>query len=96
ASAVGTPATLRSPDKDSLQALFDTSALVPARRPGSASIKVANAVVRTALPKLAQDVIARPPSTAGHFQASPVQSLVNRFSGKAVEPLNSFGFTPTE
>jgi uncharacterized protein YcbK (DUF882 family) len=96
ASVAGTPAILRNPDKDGLQALFDTSALVPARHPSSASIKVANAVVRTALPKLAQDVIARPPSTAGHFQASPVQSLANRFSGKAVEPLNSLGFTPTE
>jgi hypothetical protein len=87
--------TLNNRDKTSLQALFDTAALIPARHAGAASVKVANAVVRTALPRVAQDVIARQSSTAGHFQASSAQP-VNHFSGKAVQPLNSLGFTTTE
>ncbi len=90
-----TAATLGGGDKESLKALFETAALVPARLHTSASppIKVANAVVQAALPKVAQDVIAQPASAAGHFQASSTPPVVNRFSGKAIEPLNAFGFT---
>jgi uncharacterized protein YcbK (DUF882 family) len=86
----------RSPNRDDTTALFDGSALVPAHRLPVAEVKVANAVVRTALPKVAQDVIARPSSTAGHFLTSKAQPVANHFSGKAVEPLNALGFAATE
>ncbi|MBV9136213.1 MAG: hypothetical protein JO357_04060 [Hyphomicrobiales bacterium] len=59
-------------------------------------VKVANAVVRAALPKVAQDVIARPSSTAGHFMTSATPPIANHFSGKAVQPLNALGFATTE
>jgi len=83
-------------EKESLKALFDTAALVPAHRPAAPSVKVANAVVHTALPRVAQEVIAQPSSAAGHFQAGPVQPILNHFSGKAVQSLNSVGFSATE
>ncbi|SED58039.1 Uncharacterized conserved protein YcbK, DUF882 family [Rhizobiales bacterium GAS188] len=96
APASSVAAAPRSPDKDGLTALFDGAALVPARRPAIASIKVANAVVQAALPKAAQEAIAQPASTAGRFSASTAQPVTNHFSGKAVQPLRSLGFAPTE
>ncbi len=86
----------RSPNRDDATALFDGSALVPVHRLPVAEVKVANAVVQTALPKVAQDVIARPSSTAGHFLTSKAPPVANHFSGKAVEPLNALGFAATE
>ena len=86
----------RSPNRDDATALFDGSALVPVHRLPVAEVKVANAVVHTALPKVAQDVIARPSSTAGHFLTSKAPPVTNHFSGKAVEPLNALGFAATE
>ncbi|MFI5011898.1 MAG: DUF882 domain-containing protein [Hyphomicrobiales bacterium] len=86
----------RDPARDGLASLFDTSALVPVHRLSPAPIKVANAVVHATLPRVAQDVIARPASAAGHFSASSPQPIVNHFSGKAVEPLHSLGFAATE
>ena len=49
-----------------------------------------------ASPRVAQEVISQPSSAAGHFQAGPTQPVLNHFSGKAVQPLNSLGFVTTE
>jgi uncharacterized protein YcbK (DUF882 family) len=84
------------PNTDGMMALFDSSALVPSSRLGAAPIKVTNAVAHTALPKMAQDVIIRSSSTAGHFMTSTARPIANRFSGKAVEPLKALGFAATE
>ncbi|MBV9741510.1 MAG: hypothetical protein JOZ30_17855, partial [Hyphomicrobiales bacterium] len=86
----------RSINQDGVLALFDNSALVSTRHLQAAEVKVVNAVVRTALPKLAQDAMARPSSTAGHFIVSSSPPITNHFAGRAVEPLKSLGFAPTE
>ncbi|MBW0004270.1 MAG: DUF882 domain-containing protein [Hyphomicrobiales bacterium] len=86
----------RSINQDGVLALFDNSALVSTRHLQAAEVKVVNAVVRTALPKLAQDAMARPSSTAGHFMISSSPPITNHFAGRAVEPLKSLGFAPTE
>ena len=86
----------RSPNQDGVVALFETTALVSTHHLPTAEVKVTNAVVRSALPKAAQDVIARPSSTAGHFMTSAASPITNHFSGRAVEPLKSLGFTATE
>jgi hypothetical protein len=84
-------------DRESLKALFDAAALVPARRPAAAPVKVANAVVHAALPRATQEIIIQPTTAAGHFQTTPTATpVLNRFSGRAVEPLNSLGFTTTQ
>jgi uncharacterized protein YcbK (DUF882 family) len=84
-------------DKESLKALFDAAALVPARHPAVAPVKVANAVVHAALPRATQEIIIQPTTAAGHFQTTPTSTpVLNRFSGKAVEPLNTLGFTTTQ
>ncbi|MBV9592110.1 MAG: DUF882 domain-containing protein [Hyphomicrobiales bacterium] len=97
-AASATPAgpSHQSPTPDDVTALFEASALVPTHRLPVAQVKVANAVVRAALPKVAQDVIARPSSTAGHFMTSATPPIANHFSGKAVQPLNALGFATTE
>jgi uncharacterized protein YcbK (DUF882 family) len=88
------PRPVVKPDKDNLEALFGSVAIISAQRANPASVKVANSVVRTALPRVAQEAIAQPSSAAGHFQASSAPTpVVNRFSGKAVQPLSSLGFT---
>jgi uncharacterized protein YcbK (DUF882 family) len=94
ATAAGLPH--RSPNQDGVLALFDTTALVSTHHLPASEVKAANAVVRTALPKVTQDVIARPSSTAGHFMTSAASPITNHFSGKAVEPLKTLGFTATE
>jgi uncharacterized protein YcbK (DUF882 family) len=94
ATAAGLPH--RSPNQDGVLALFDTTALVSTRHLPTSEVKAANAVVRTALPKVTQDAIARPSSTAGHFMTSAASPITNHFSGKAVEPLKALGFTATE
>jgi uncharacterized protein YcbK (DUF882 family) len=86
----------QNPSQDGVMALFDASALVPTRHLQTAEVKVASGVVRTALPKGAQDVIARPTSAAGHFMTSAAPPVANHFSGKAVEPLKALGFTASE
>ncbi|MBV9567926.1 MAG: hypothetical protein JO172_07295 [Hyphomicrobiales bacterium] len=82
--------------QDEVTALFDASALVPTHRLPVTTVKVANAVVHAALPKVAQDVIARPSSTAGHFMTTAAPPIANHFSGKAVQPLTALGFSATE
>jgi hypothetical protein len=89
------PAPVARLDKNGLLALFETAALVPARRPIGAPVKVANAT-RAALTKAAQEVIAEPATAAGHFSASPGQPVLNHFSGKAVQPLSALGFVKSE
>ena len=96
APATGAGLAHRSPNQDGVMALFDTTALVSTHHLSTSEVKVANAVVRTALPKVTQDVIARPSSTAGHFMTSAASPITNHFSGKAVEPLKTLGFTATE
>ena len=93
-TTIGT--TLNGHDKTSLEALFDTSALIPAHRQSATPVKVANSVVHAALPKAAQDIIAQPSSSAGHFQVTATPAVVNHFSGKAVQSPNMLGFTATE
>ena len=96
ASTTAAGASHRSASQDEVMALFDASALVPTHRLAAAQVKVANAVVHAALPKVAQDIIARPSSTAGHFMTTATSPIANRFSGKAVQPLSLLGFTATE
>jgi hypothetical protein len=96
ASPAGARVPHRNVTQDGVMALFDDSALVATHHLPAADVKVANAVVRAALPKVAQDVMARPSSTAGHFLPSSAPPITNHFSGRAVEPLKTLGFTPTE
>ena len=81
-------------EKERLDALFETAALVPAHLK-TVPIKVASAV-RTSLPALSEAVIVRPAAMAGHFRAPDARSTPNHFSGKAIVPPTSLGFTATQ
>jgi hypothetical protein len=85
----------RGLDKEGILAVFETAALVPAHRPASGPIKVANAI-HAALPETAQEAMTQPSVAVGHFSSTAIQPILNHFSGKAIQPLSAVGFAKSE